>query len=158
MKRRRFLQLGAALMALLVTGCAGTPPGAIDPSRSLLLQREVQLFEAVAARDADRVAAHFAADSRLHVANMPPVEGREAIRRFYRNLFRFLAASAASPETAHVSASGDLAYTTGSTSNRFRAGDGTVEYAGKYVLVWTRHEGDWQVAVYAISGNEPAER
>jgi ketosteroid isomerase-like protein len=73
-------------------------------------------------------------------------------------MFRFLAASAASPETAHVSSSGDLAYTTGSTSNRFRAADGTVEYAGKYILVWTRYGGDWQVALYAISRNEPAER
>jgi ketosteroid isomerase-like protein len=148
-----------AIMALFLgAGCAGAPPGAVDPSRSLLLQREAQLFQAVAARDADRVAAHFADHARLHVANMPPVEGREAIRRFYENMFRFLAASVASPETAHVSASGDLAYTTGGTSNRFRAADGTVEYAGKYVLVWIRYEGDWQVALYAISSNEPTER
>ena len=89
----------------------------------------------------------------LHVANMPPVQGREAIHAFYGNVFRFMLESEATPETLQISASGDMAYTTGSVTNSFHSQDEPVRYSGKYLLVWENHDGEWLISVYAVSNN-----
>jgi ketosteroid isomerase-like protein len=96
----------------------------------------------------------FADDAVLHVANMPPVQGRDAIRRFYGNLFGFLSASAATPETLHISAGGDMAYGVGSATNEFRGPQGPAVYAGKYFLVWRKVADEWMVVLYGVSSNQ----
>jgi ketosteroid isomerase-like protein len=53
----------------------------------------------------------------------------------------------------HVSTGGEMAYATGSVVNEFRGFDGPVEYAGKYALIWKDVEGEWMIALYAISSN-----
>lgn len=50
---------------------------------SYLDQRQSESFAALEARDADTTAALFADEAVVHVANMPPIEGRSAIREFY---------------------------------------------------------------------------
>jgi branched-chain amino acid transport system substrate-binding protein len=116
-------------------------------------KRQDEFLAAMAARDADRVAAMFADDAVLHIAGMPPIAGRAAIHRFYGNMFGFLSASSATPESLHVS--GDMAYGTGHSSNEFRGADGPVSYAGKYLLVWKREGSEWFIAAYSISSNQP---
>jgi uncharacterized protein (TIGR02246 family) len=142
------------LALVLVAACAQprSVPGAFERDR--LDQRQSEWFAAMAARDADALAALFSEGAVVHVANMPPVEGREAIRGFYERMFGFLAASRATPERTEVSASGDLAYSVGRSVNEFRGPGGAVEYVGKYVLVWERREGEWRVALYSISSNQ----
>jgi ketosteroid isomerase-like protein len=152
---RRPLRLALIAPILLATACAHQRP---DPAgtRAALDARQAELFAAMADRDAERVADLFAHDAALHIANMPPVEGQRAVREFYGNLFGFLTGSTTTPAATHVAASGDMAYGTGRTTNEFRGPDGAVRYTGKYVLVWRREAGDWRVALYAISSDEPA--
>jgi ketosteroid isomerase-like protein len=150
--------VSAAFAIVLVTGCAHTRLASTDRDRVFLEHRQSDFFAAVAARDADGLAALFADAAVVHVANMPPIEGRDAIHRFYGNMFRFLSGSSATPETIQVSDSGDLAYGIGSVSNEFRGPEGRVEYAGKYVLVWRKIAGDWMVVLYSISSNQPSDR
>lgn len=147
----------AAFGAVLITACAHTGVAKADRQRPLLEQRQHDLFAAVEARNADTLAGYFADDAVVHIANMPPIAGREAIRRLYDNMFRFMASSTAQPEMLRVSESGDLAYGTGSTANEFRGPDGPVRYDGKYVLVWRMVGGEWMVAHYGISANQPTE-
>lgn len=151
----------AAVGLLLATSCAHQPPiaataAAAHPATAALEERQAEFFAALAARDADRVAALFSDDAVLHVANMPPVEGRAAIRQFYGRMFGFLSASSATAETTQVSESGDMAVSIGRSANEFRGPEGPVEYAGKYVLVWRRLAGDWRIVLYGISSNQPA--
>lgn len=146
--------VAAALAALLVTACAPDPTASGEAARERLDERQTQFFAASSARDADAMAELFADDAVLHVAGRPPIQGRAAIRQFYGNMFGFLSESTATPEQTHVSAGGDMAYSIGSTSNEFRGADGATAYAGKYVLVWTRTDGDWLASLYAISSNQ----
>jgi ketosteroid isomerase-like protein len=151
--RKRFSTL--LLLALLTTACAHQRPDA-SWGRPLFEARQAEFFEAMTARDADWIAGLFADAAELHVANMPPVVGQSAIRQFYGRMFEFLSASTAAPSGMHVSAGGDMAYSTGRTANEFRGAEGPVSYAGKYVLVWKRVADDWRVVLYAVSGNQPA--
>jgi ketosteroid isomerase-like protein len=138
--------------AALASACGQTRDG-----RERLEARHGEFVAALAARDADRIATLFAVDAVLHVANMPPIEGRDAIHRFYGNTFRFLTASRSTPETLRIATSSDLAYATGSVTNEFRGAEGLVEYEGKYVLIWRHDDGDWHVALYSLSSNHPAD-
>jgi uncharacterized protein (TIGR02246 family) len=153
--RRRRLLLAACAIAL-AAGCGDGTTATRDTARQALEARERDFTAALAARDADRMAALFAEDAVLHVANMPPVEGRDSVAQFYGNTFRFLSDSRSTPETLHVSDGGDMAYTTGSVTNEFHRPDGPVEYAGKHVLICRAVDGEWMIALYAISSNQPA--
>jgi ketosteroid isomerase-like protein len=149
----------AAILATTVLAAACAPHRAASPDtqRDGLRDRQSEFMASLSARDADRIAALFSDSAVLHIANMPPVEGRDAIREFYRNIFRFLTASTAVPESIRVSASGDLAYGIGSVANEFRGPEGTSVNTGKYLLVWSRGSGDWMIEVYSVSGNEGSE-
>lgn len=148
--------LALALVVLAFAGCAHRSSPAGDGARAALQQRERDFLAALGARDAERTASFFAEDAVLHVANMPPVEGRAAIARLYGNVFRFMRASEATPERMTIAASADLAYGTGRVSNEFAGEDGPVRYSGKYLLVWERGAGEWEVVLYGIS-NDAAE-
>jgi ketosteroid isomerase-like protein len=148
--------VAVVLMAVLsISACAHAPAGTAAAERDRLEQRQSSFLAALAARDAERTSAHFAADAALHVAGMPPVHGRDAIRAFYGNVFRFMAASQATPEQLRVSVSADLAYTSGRVVNTFQAEQGAVEFAGKYLLVWEQRARDWVIVVYSLSSNQP---
>jgi uncharacterized protein (TIGR02246 family) len=150
---RTVLPAGGAVILGLLLSCTPAPPEAADSPLEILEAREVSFLGALSARDADGVAAHFAPDGVLHVANMPEMRGQEAIREFYENIFRFMVASDPTPEAARVSETGDMGYTMGRVVNAFRAGDGIAEYQGKYLIVWERRDGEWVVAVYAVSSD-----
>jgi uncharacterized protein (TIGR02246 family) len=145
----------AALALLMISACAHRAPALPGPAAAEqdLRQRHAAFLEALSARDATQVASFFAEDAVLHIANMPPVQGRTAIASFYGNVFRFMTASQPTTQTVRVAASADLAYTAGSVTNAFQGEQGPVEYAGKYLLVWERRGGAWSVVVYSLSSN-----
>jgi ketosteroid isomerase-like protein len=150
------MRTGIAAFTLLLLTAACTPQREVPTNveRARLDQRQDEFFAAVAARDEDRTAAMFADRAMLHVANMPAIEGRDAIRRFYGNLYGFLSASRATPDAMQMSASADMAYTVGRTVNEFRGPEGMIEFAGKFVLVWQLIDGDWMITLYGISSDE----
>lgn len=147
---------GCLLAAVVLTGCAHAR--SVGPMEGESLEhRQAHFHAAVAAGDADGLAAFFLPDAVVHVANIPAIRGREAIHRFYENMFRFLAGSQAAPETIHVAQAGDLGYSAGSVSNAFRGAEGLVEYDGKYALIWKRSAGEWMIVLYAVSSDQPAD-
>jgi ketosteroid isomerase-like protein len=145
-----------ALLALVLAGaCAHRPPVSAAAERAALETRQAAFLTALAARDAERTAAHFADDAVLHVAGMPPIRGRAAIHRFYGNVFRFMRASSSTPELLRMSHGADMAFSTGRVTNVFDGADGPVEHAGKFLLVWEKRGGEWAIAVYGISSDRP---
>jgi uncharacterized protein (TIGR02246 family) len=138
-----------AAESVTVLHAAAAPVGASD-----LQQRQAGFLSAMEARDADRVATYFAEDGVVQVAGMPPVRGREGVRRFYGNVFRFLRETSATPETLRRTATGDIAYGYGAVRNVFDGAAGRSEYQGKYLVVWERRDGDWLIAAYSVSSNQ----
>jgi ketosteroid isomerase-like protein len=146
--------LVAAVAFLLNAGCAQPRPASLDAEWPLLLERQGDFLETMASRDVEGIASMFAEGAVHHVANMPPVEGRDAIVQFYDNLFGSLTASHAEVEETHMSAGADMAYSFGRTTNQFRGSEGTESYAGKFALVWCKIEGEWVIVLYSVSSNQ----
>jgi hypothetical protein len=65
--------------------------------------------------------------------------------------FQFRATSESSPELTTLAAGADMAYSVGSVANVFEGEQGRMAFAGKYLQVWERREGQWWVVVYAVS-------
>lgn len=144
---------GFFILTLLVSACASQ--SAVDPHAegSELEQRQEAFLSALYRQDATQVAEHFAQEGVLHVANMPPIEGRESIAAFYANVFRYLNYSMATPQTLRMSSAADMAHATGKVTNVFAGSDGPQEYHGKFLIVWEQEAGEWLVRLYAVSNN-----
>jgi ketosteroid isomerase-like protein len=151
---RTSVLVAAAL--ILSAACAHRPAQRAGGEYPRLDARQNSFLEALSARDLERTTGYFAADASVHVANMPTLRGRDAIGGFYGNVFRFLRESSSVPEMIEMSASEDLAYSTGAVANAFDSPDGRVEFTGKYILVWKRVAGEWLIAHYGISNDQPA--
>lgn len=143
------------LPAAAPTPAAATTSTATAASDPALAAQQQRFIAAASARDADALSALFAEDGVLHVAGRPPVRGQAAVRQFYGAVFSFMTASSMTPERLDMGGGGDMAWGAGTTTNEFRGPDGTVRYAGKYLLVWRRVGDEWRVAAYAISSDEP---
>lgn len=154
----RYGALILVIFVLLGSACAHSPSPTATGEQEALQQRERDFLAALGARDLERTTAYFAEDAALHVANMPPLQGRSAIAQFYGNVFRFLRVSEAVPERLHVSSSTDLAYSAGRVTNVFEGAEGRAEYAGKYLLVWEKRAGEWTIVFYSISSNQAEAR
>ncbi len=124
------------------------------PNVDDLSRRRAAFADALGARDADQVAGFFAQEAILQTAGRPQVEGRGAIRTFYEGVFGFLTESSLTPERIERSASGDMAWESGSSANAFRRPDGEVRFRGRYLMVWVRIEGEWFITAYALSSEE----
>lgn len=87
--------------------------------------------------------AHYAAEDALIVTSTETLQGRAGIVASYADWPQGARLTWA-PETARVSARGDMGWTWGNSN--YTAADGT-RRAGRYISVWTRdYEGNWKYA------------
>ncbi len=109
----------------------------------------------VKAGDAPGIAALYAEDGRLMPPAAPTAVGRDAIRDTWT---AFLTAPALTfgSDGIHVAASGDMAYDAGWIEMTLAAADGGTRTArGKYVVIWEKRDGRWQVAVDILNMDGP---
>lgn len=143
---------GLVLAALLAGGCTnpGTPPTG-DPA---VLEASTLAFYEAMNRDAlDELTSLFSPDAFLHVAGMPAIHGSEAIGGFFANLLPFHASAAPTLHEVKVSDGGDLGFAAGLVTNRFESPGGSVEFQGKFILIWEHDGSDWRIRGYSTSSD-----
>jgi ketosteroid isomerase-like protein len=100
-------------------------------------------------KDIDWIVNLHATNGRQFPPNAEPVVGREALRAQWAAMGALDASW--EPTEAHVSASGDMAYDFGIAT--INTPEGPTQ--SKYLVVWTREDGEWKVAVDMFSPNQP---
>jgi uncharacterized protein (TIGR02246 family) len=106
------------------------------------------------ARDWDAMAAAYTEDAKVLPPDAPVVEGRAAIRTFFRNLFESRP-EAADFDEREIVVLGRFTWRQGIYSVALP--DGTVEY-GKFVQLWKLENGDWKLHRSMWSPNGPPVR
>jgi uncharacterized protein (TIGR02246 family) len=131
---------------------------AIETHVARIRALDQQWLEATARRDLDGMMAIYAPDARELLPDLPPLIGIAAIRAFYSNLIVQL------PRFAHhfdaeeimVGAAGDLAVVQGSYCFTPDTQLPSQVLSGKFVGVWRRRGGDWQLTLNISNGNPTA--
>jgi len=150
-----FLLLTAVTGALAFQlGCAPAQPPAAPDTRAAdeqaIRDGEVQWVKDFAAKDVDKVAAHYADDGSSMIPLMTLMTGKDAIRAGLKLEFSDLnSALDFHPTKVEVSKSGDLAYSQGAyayTSTDPKTKKTVIEH-GNYVEVYKKQaDGSWKVA------------
>lgn len=142
------------LIIAFLNGCKENTGIDSDHQREFLLQTQNEFLTAISSKQIEQTIEHFTDDAIAHIANMPPIQGRDAIRQLFDNTFRFISSSVYTPERLHISKSAEMAYSTGEVKNIFEGEQGQMEYPGKYLFVWEKREDSWLMVVYSISSNQ----
>jgi uncharacterized protein (TIGR02246 family) len=155
---------GAAVVALAMTACNPAPvtaPDTHDADVKAIGDNEVQWTKDYAAKDADKVAAHYADDGILMISGQPALQGKAAIQGALKAMLAdpgmTLTFQAARVDVAK---SGDLGYTQG--TYKLTVTDPTthkvVSDHGSYVTTYRKQaDGSWLAeADVAVSDVPPA--
>lgn len=159
------LLCGATAIALAMTACNQAPapmaaaPDTHDADVKALGDNETQWNQDWAAKDADKIAAHYADDAVLMVTGTEPLNGKDAIRASLKQMVDDKALSLAFHATKiDVSKSGDLGYTQG--TYKLTLTDPTshkpIEDHGTYVTTYRKQaDGSWKAAADIASSSTP---
>jgi uncharacterized protein (TIGR02246 family) len=140
--------LRALLVALLVSGCASSPPGvSVEDETATLMRLSREWSEVAASGDLERTLAYWADDAVMMIPGQPPIRGKEAIRKFVESSAAVPGFSVRwEPLEAHVSASGDMAYLIERNQFSFNDSSGAlVTESNKVLTVWRKQDdGTWK--------------
>jgi ketosteroid isomerase-like protein len=142
---RFLLMAGATIAVLLSASCASSVD--TEVSTKALTQRDDDWSKAAATKNADSVAAFYAADAIAYPTNEPVAIGQAAAKKVWASYFADSTFSISwKTEHAGVAKSGDLGFTAGTYADSFRGPDGTlVTEKGKYVCTWAKQpDGTWK--------------
>jgi len=156
----RFFTVSCVFGLLLLTGCSQSPAAMGDADTRALRDNEAAWNKDWAAKDVERIVAHYADDGNLLVAGMPIASGKDAIRSACKQLLAdpnvALTFEAAQVEVAK---NGDLAYTRGTYSMTMTdpASKKPVTEKGKYITVYRKSaDGSWKATQDINNADAPA--
>ncbi len=154
---------GAALIALSMAACNQAPPAAPDTHDAdvkAISDTEAQWNKDYAAKDADKIAAHYADNAVLMVPGMPATNGKDAIGSSLKTMMADPAMSLTfQADRVEVAKSGEMGYTQG--SYQLTITDPTthkpMQDHGSYVTTYRKQaDGSWKaVADIATSAVPP---
>ena len=156
------IRLAPLALAVLLFGCAQAPPPAPPDTRAAdektIRDMETAWVKEFAAKDMDKIVAHYADDGMVLLSNAPTMVGKDAIRAGMKDTVTDPKFSL-DLKTAKVEVSGDLAYSQGTYS--VRAPDPKTKKVmaetGRYVEVYKKQaDGSWKVVQDINSPEAPA--
>jgi uncharacterized protein (TIGR02246 family) len=143
-------------MSLAAVSCA--KPGRVDVAAEERAIREAgrEWLAAEVAKDVPKIVSVYAEDAIEMPSNTPLVQGRDAIRQWYEAWLTPAGVSMTfEPSEIVVAASGDIAYERGTYRFTQDSPRGATEDVGKYLTVWKKVDGKWQVAIDTANSDRP---
>jgi uncharacterized protein (TIGR02246 family) len=156
---KRFATLCAiSAMALTISACNQTPD-THDADVKAVQDNEAQWNQDWAAKDQDKIMAHYADDAILIVSGSPSTSGKEAIRAALKQMVADPAVSLKfQPTKVEVAKSGDVAYTQGTYTLTLTDPQTKqlVNDHGSYVTTYRKQpDGSWKAVVDIATSEVP---
>jgi ketosteroid isomerase-like protein len=158
------IRVGAlAFACAMLTACAPASGPEVDLAAEESAVREliVRAFEAerevFAGRESlESVLQFYAAGAVGQAANMPELQGLDALREYYTEYFSLLMVTVeGGSNQTFVASSGDLAFDIGWNRMVLNGPEGPVEDIGKYLCVLRKVEGEWKIVAISSSSDSP---
>jgi uncharacterized protein (TIGR02246 family) len=148
----------AAVMLLTVAGCQKAA-GSHDADVQALKDYEVQWNRDIAAKDADKVAAHYADDAVMIAPGEPAINGKAAIGATWKHMLADPAMSLTFVASkVEVSSTGDLAFTEGAYQLTItdEPGKQVIHDHGSYATTYRKQaDGAWLAVVDIVTSEVP---
>ena len=157
----RLIPLFCLSVAAVFTGCSDTAGTADnhDADIKAIKDNEVQWNKDFAAKDADKLAAHYTEDAVLMNPGMPASNGKAAIQKTLKDMVGDSALNLQFQSTqVEVAKSGDLAYTHGNYTMTMTdpATKKVMNDKGTYLTVYRKQaDGSWKAAQDAAISEMP---
>lgn len=150
----------AAALALMVTGCNPAPPDTHDADVKAIKDNEVQWNADWAAKDMDKLIAHYADDVFFVSPGAPAITTKDALRPAFKDMIADPALSLKFQATrVEVAKSGEMGYTMGTYTLTLTdpASKQVINDHGSYVTTYRKGaDGSWKsVADIASSALPP---
>ena len=144
--------------ALLFAACAPPQEQAMTQAdyRQAVEEVNARFMEAAGAGDAAALTALYTSDAYIMPPNMEMIQGQEAIRGLWNDMFS-MGAPNLRLTTVDVMGSGDLAYEVGSYSIEMSMEGSPVSETGNYLVVWRRTADGWKLHADMWNSDQPAE-
>jgi uncharacterized protein (TIGR02246 family) len=151
------------MMMMVITltaafAATGRPAAAQDARADVeaILALNGKWVQAVAARDFEWISNLYAPQGHLMPPGAAGAQGREAVGDGWRRMLADPNYSLTfGTKQIHVAKSGDYAYDLGTYRSATGTGDAKTEDRGKYVVVWAKIDGRWQVVADIFNSDGP---
>jgi ketosteroid isomerase-like protein len=142
-----------AVVALLVASCAQSVN--VEQEKTALLARDAEWAKTGA--DAAKFVSFMTPDATFAMGGMPQIKGQKAIQDALTPLSKAPGFSITwKPQSADVSASGDLGYTTGTYAMTINnAANTPTTENGHYLTTWKKVNGTWLVSSDSATADAP---
>jgi uncharacterized protein (TIGR02246 family) len=122
-------------------------------------QLDQQWVEAVKSKDVGAIAEFYTEDGVIMPPNAELAQGREAIRKVWEGMVQLPNFSLNfEPSTIKTAEAGDMAFEIGTYKLAFKPAQGGIEDIGKYVVVWSKEDGDWKAVADIFNSNLPIQQ
>jgi uncharacterized protein (TIGR02246 family) len=147
------------MMAALATVLTAAGPAAAQSVKAdveAILDLDRKWVAAVAARDFAWIENLYAPKGQLMPPGTPAATGRDAVGAGWRAMLADPTDTLTfAPKQIHVAGSGDHAHEVGTYQSASGTGDAKTADTGKYVVVWAKMEGRWQVVADIFNSDGP---
>ncbi len=147
-----------ACSALALSACSTRPPVDLAAETASLRARGQALRAAEASRNLDAAMAFWAQDAVVQRAGTPQIQGHDALRVLFGQVFgtNRLKQQESTTSKVELSPGGDLAYEYGVDRKVFTGPNGDLLDIGKYLAVWKKIDGQWLIVALSVCSDTPA--
>jgi ketosteroid isomerase-like protein len=144
---------------IILAGCTSSPKVNTVAEAEAIRNLEIQWTAANQTKDIAKVMTYFSPESMQMVPGKDIVTGLQSIQEDFEMAFADTTmlwdTFSWTSDKVEVSASGDLAYVSGTNVIKAKTPSGIVEYTGKGVDIWKKIDGEWKCVVGIWNSNKP---
>jgi ketosteroid isomerase-like protein len=157
MRKQRLLL--AVLIAISGVACNTSPRITVAKEERAVRATDAEWLAAVKTKDVDRALTFWSDDAIVFAPNAPAIVGKEAIRKYVSEASAIPGFSITwATDKVWISASGDLAYSSGTSQITVTTPDGkAITERNKGLVVWKKQaDGSWKCVVDIWNAETPA--
>ena len=148
------LFMTTTLAIAVAAGCGVSRRAKLSDEVAAIRRTDADWLVATTSHDPNNVLPFWTDDATIIAPGMPPIVGKDAIRRYVTDSFATPGFSISwKTETVEVSQSGDLAYSTGTDRISLNGPGGkSLTEEGRGVVIWNKQgDGSWRCVVDIMS-------
>ncbi|MGM0408357.1 MAG: YybH family protein [Bacteroidota bacterium] len=143
------------LVLFLLAGTSYQESFDIEAEKKVIRDMVATAFKAEQQKDMNTLLNYYSEDVIVQLPNMPRIQGREALKKFYYEFFKILVSIEGGSIEVRISEDGDMAWDYGWNRSVVNGHDGPIEDKGKYLSIYKKINEEWKCVAISSSSDKP---